>query len=401
LTASMGISIDLRKMAVYPIEVRTLFLVECLLRLLTGLEMLLLLTGLSLGMIVRNPRAVPVFLPALALFVMFNILLSAGLRQILERLLQRRGFRQFFLFVIVMSSALPQLMVWTGSGHRASQRVYRTFRLLPPSALPTTPLADAYLGRTAAWDWALLAAWCAAAGAFGFLQFRRSVYFDFAAARTAALRPRGRGVWAERLYRLPGLLLPDPVAALIERELRHWSRSPRVRFLFLIACSFGVVPPLPFAVRYRTAGPFQSSILTVVSLYGLLMLGQVIFMNSFGLDRSSARFFFWMPVSPSLLLLAKNLAGAVFVAALVAILALMCFLLRFRVGPWQVLEAFVVTAISALYLISAGNFLSVLVASGLSPDRLSRGGAGRSIQGLYVLLYPVLIFPVIAAYFAR
>src|SRR5262245_14276045 len=123
LTASMGISIDLRKMAVYPIEVRTLFLVECLLRLLTGLEMLLLLTGLSLGMIVRNPRAVPVFLPALALFVMFNILLSAGLRQILERLLQRRGFRQFFLFVIVMSSALPQLIVWTGSGHRASQRV--------------------------------------------------------------------------------------------------------------------------------------------------------------------------------------------------------------------------------------------------------------------------------------
>jgi hypothetical protein len=43
----------------------------------------------------------------------------------------------------------------------------------------------------------------------------------------------------------------------------------------------------------------------------------------------------------------------------------------------------------------------VLVASGLNPDRISRGGAGRSIQGLYVLVYPVLISPVIAAYFAR
>src|SRR5713226_1584354 len=76
LTASMGMSIDLRKMAVYPIEVKTLFLVECLLRLLTGLEMLLLLAGVSVGMMVRTPRGAPVFLPALALFVLFNILLS-------------------------------------------------------------------------------------------------------------------------------------------------------------------------------------------------------------------------------------------------------------------------------------------------------------------------------------
>src|SRR5712692_231180 len=199
LTASMGMSIDLRKMALYPIEVKTLFLVECLLRLLTGLEMLLLLTGVSAGMLARNPRGAPVFLPALALFVLFNILLSAGLRQVLERLLQRRGFRQFFLFVMVMASALPQLMVWSGSGHRVGQRVYRAFGLLPQTVLPTTPLADAYLGHITARDWALLAAWCATAGIFGFVQFRRSFYFDFAAARTEALRPKGRGAWAARL----------------------------------------------------------------------------------------------------------------------------------------------------------------------------------------------------------
>ena len=76
VTATMGLSIDLRKMALFPIEVRTLFLIECLLRLLTGLEMLLLLGGISIGIAVQSRSAVPIFLPALALFVLFNVLLD-------------------------------------------------------------------------------------------------------------------------------------------------------------------------------------------------------------------------------------------------------------------------------------------------------------------------------------
>ena len=71
------------------------------------------------------------------------------------------------------------------------------------------------------------------------------------------------------------------------------------------------------------------------------------------------------------------------------------------VGPWQFLEALVVTAIASLYLSSAGNFTSVVFAGGLSPERVSRGGAGRGIQGVVVFLYPLLISPVLAAYCAR
>jgi hypothetical protein len=37
----------------------------------------------------------------------------------------------------------------------------------------------------------------------------------------------------------------------------------------------------------------------------------------------------------------------------------------------------------------------------LSPERVSRAGAGRGVQGLAVFFYPVLISPVLAAYFAR
>ncbi len=404
LTASLGASIDLRKMALYPIDVRTLFLVECLLRLVTGLEMLLLLAGLSAGMAVRAPRALPIFLPALALFILFNVLLSAGFRNLLERLLQRRRFREIFLFLVVMASATPQFVFWSGSGDKIAHRADQAFGFLPRALLPSTSLAQAYLGHSTAANWIVLLAWCAAAGGFGYFQFRRSFHFDFAAARTDALRlPQGREIWADRFYRIPGRLLPDPAAALVEKELRYLLRSARFRFLFLMGCSFGVMAWLPFAVRRAgmMVGPFQSSFLTVLSLYGLLLLGQVMFLNSFGLDRSAARYFFWMPVSPLLLLVAKNLAGAAFLVAQVVILAGILLLLRLRVGPLQLAEALVTTAIAALYLCSAGNLTSVLFASGLNPERVSRSGAGRGAQGLIVFLYPVLISPLVAAYFVR
>src|SRR5271166_3394179 len=45
LLTSMGASLDLRKLLVYPIPHRTLFSIEVLLRVTTGVEMLLLFTG--------------------------------------------------------------------------------------------------------------------------------------------------------------------------------------------------------------------------------------------------------------------------------------------------------------------------------------------------------------------
>ncbi|MBI3666046.1 MAG: hypothetical protein HY236_07450, partial [Acidobacteria bacterium] len=222
LSASMGVSIDLRKMALYPIDVKTLFLVECLLRLMTGLEMVLLLSGLTVGMTARAPRQAVVFLPAVLLFVLFNILLSAGLRNLLERLLQRRRFREIFVFVVVMASVTPQLILWSGSGSRVWRRVSAAYRFLPQSFLPSTSLANLYLGKSLPGEWAALALWCAAAAAFGFVQFRRSFQFDFAAARTQALQlPERRETWTDRLYQLPGRWRRDPLAALVEKEMRY------------------------------------------------------------------------------------------------------------------------------------------------------------------------------------
>jgi hypothetical protein len=107
-----------------------------------------------------------------------------------------------------------------------------------------------------------------------------------------------------------------------------------------------------------------------------------------------------MPVSPARLLLAKNLASAVFVVLQILALTGICAALRLRVGLFEMAEALVVTFISLLYLSAVGNFTSVLFAIGVSPERVSRG-AGRGIQGLIIFFYPLLISPIVAAYFAR
>jgi len=402
LTASMGMAVDLRKMALYPIGAPALFGVECILRLLTGAETVLLLGGVALGLTARAPGRALVFLPAFLLFLAMNVLASAGLRHVLERLLQRRGMKELFVFLLVMGSALPQLVFWSGSAERLGQRVLEWFGSLPQWLLPSTAVARASLGTSRAGDWLALAAWLAAAAWFGYSQFRRSFRYDFAAARSQASGLGERPSLADRLYRLPSRLLPDPLGALAEKEIRYYARSPRFRFLFLMGCSFGIVAWVPLLLR-RGASPdgLQSSFLTVLSLYSLLLLGQITFLNSFGLDRSAARYFFWLPVGASRILLAKNLAAVLFLLVEVLVLGGICAVLRVVVTPWQVVEALAVALIASLYVASAGNFASVMFATGLSPERVSRGGAGRGIQGLLAFLYPVLISPILAAYLAR
>ncbi len=403
LTASMGFSIDLRKMALYPIRSQTLFVVECALRLLNGLEMLLLLAGLAAGAMAHAPGRAALFLPATAIFILFNVLLSAGLRNLLERLLQRRRLREVLVFIVVMASVTPQLLLWSGSAEKLGERVQAAARFLPQSLLPSTSVARCFTGASRPGDWLVLAAWTALAGWFGYWQFRRSLRSDPAARPAAAVTAREhRPSWTDRLYALPGRVLPDPLAGLAEKELRYFWRSPRFRLLFIMGFSFGVVAWLPIGMRRGGPSPIvQSSFLTLLSLYALLMISQVTALNSFGFDRSAVRYFFWMPTPLGWLLAAKNIVAAILILLEIGCLAVICRLLGLKAGIWQAAEAIAVTMIAALYLFAAGNFSSILFPAAMSPERVSRGAAARGVQGLVVLLFPVLLFPIVAAYFAR
>lgn len=398
LSASLGASLDIRKLLFYPIPRGELFRVELFLRAFAGLEMLLVVTGGTLGLLL-NP-AVPAWapLPATALFVAFNLFTAAGVRSLLDRLMSYKRVRESLVFVIVLLAALPQLLA--GGGLPPS---FERFFAEPPRFLwPWTAAARLALGIEPALAALALAGWVAAALVFGRRQFFRGLAFDFE-ARAAADRVAGAGWrWSEAFYRLPGAVFRDPFAALLEKELRSLLRTPRFRLLFLMGFSFGVLMWWPMYNRGLAEGQAPSGNYTVaIVLYAVVLLSDAVVWNVFGFDRSAAQLYFSMPVPLSKTLAAKNAAAAVFIVLDVAIVTLICALVRLPVPAARVAESYAVALVLCVYLTAAGNLASVYQPRASNPDN-SWGRSNRSHAALMLLLaYPVLAAPVALAYAAR
>jgi len=403
-SGAMGGSLDLRKLLIYPVPRGSLFFVELLLRITTCAELLLLLTGITIGLL-RNPAfdglgAAARIPMAVILFAAFNLILAAGLRSLLERLLTRRGIREIIGLLLMLLGVLPRLLMVTGVGGRRLERVLPTASNLvwpwgAAAHFMLLPTGGTYTGA------AVLVGWSLAAYYFARWQFERNLRFDFQAAQAATVSAKDRS-FTDRLYRLPALLLPDPVAAIVEKELRSFARTPRFRMVFVMGFSFGLVVWLPTMLRGRiTHNAVSSNFLTVVSLYALFLLAQVTYGNSFGFDRSAAQLFYLAPISISRAVAGKNIAAAIVIFAEVAAIALACSILRLDIPLGQIGEAFAVTAIAALYLLSVGNLSSVNYARPMSAQRATGAGSARRSQGLLLLLYPIAMLPVFLAFLAR
>jgi ABC-2 type transport system permease protein len=255
-------------------------------------------------------------------------------------------------------------------------------------------------GARPAFALATLSVWTAAAYLFGRWQFTRSLRFDFQAAQTSVAPAKDRRI-AEWLYRLPAQVLPDPLCAIVEKELRSLVRTPRFRLVFVMGFSFGLVVWLPMMLRGRVAhSAVSGNFLTVVSLYALFLLAQVTYGNAFGFDRSAAQLYYAAPVAISRALAGKNIAACIFIFLEVAAVVAACSVLRLGIPVRQIAEAFLVTAIAALYLLAVGNLSSVNYPRPMTAQRVSGGGSGRA-QGLLFLMYPVAMLPVFFAYLAR
>jgi ABC-2 type transport system permease protein len=402
-SATMGASLDLRKLLVYPVPRRSLFLVEILLRVTTCAELLLVLAGTAIGLL-RNPafggwNALARVPAAVVLFAAFNLMLAAGLRNLIERLLSRKGIREVLALLFMLVGVLPRLLMVTGVGGRRFQHA------IPAAANPFWPwgaVAHCMLGLPAgARPAAALAAWTVAAYLFGRWQFNRSLRYDFQEAQATVASAKDRP-FAEGFYRLPSLLLPDPLCAIVEKELRTLVRTPRFRLVFVMGFSFGLIVWLPMMLRGRVQhSALSGNFLAVVSLYALFLLAQVTYGNAFGFDRSAAQIYFSAPVAISRALAGKNIAAAVFIFLEVASIATVCSVLRLGVPASQIAEAFLVTAIASLYLLAVGNLSSVNYPRPMSAQRVSAGGGTGRAQGLLFLLYPIALLPVFLAYLAR
>ncbi len=404
LSASMGSALDLRKLLAYPIPHDKLFVIEVLLRFTTAMEMALLLAGGVAGMLANEMvgrwRGAPAILLALSLYVLFNLLLASGTRSMLERLLSRRRVREIVVLATTMLWVVPRLLMSMGYGGQWLRRLGSSIQSV---VLPWTAAADTAMGRTPAVAILSLCAWVAAAGWFGRRQFERSLRYDVQAAQASRDQARGVGVSvSEWFYRLPGLFWRDPLAAVIEKELRSLARTPRFRTVFIMGFTFGLAVWFPVMASGRgdptpTGG---SWFLTVVCVYALTLLGQVSYWNCFGFDRAAAAFYFAAPLSLWRVMVGKNIASVIYIYLEVMMVILVTSLLRLSAGWAQAVETLAVMGICALYLVALGNLGSVHYPKGLSGERVSQGG-GRGFQGFLFLIYPIALLPVGLAYLAR
>ncbi|NWF85520.1 MAG: hypothetical protein HXY18_17025, partial [Bryobacteraceae bacterium] len=207
--ATTGMSLELKRLLVYPIPVSSLFAIETLLRISTGVEVLIVMAGAALGL-ARSPIA-PWWAPLFFLpYIAFNLLLSAGIRDLLTRLLARRGVRELVVLAIVMLSALPSLLVTLFPPETWRSRYAEWGARLPSFPWPWSATAQLSSGDFSLLPFTFLVFWLVLAAAFGYSQFQRGLRWDAdeVRARQRDTAPKRFAGWAEILYRLPSRLLP-------------------------------------------------------------------------------------------------------------------------------------------------------------------------------------------------
>ena len=403
VSASMGSGLDMRKLLVYPLAPERLFAVEVILRLVTGLEMVLVAAAGTLGVLL-NPaagRAALWLLPAMAVFILFNLLLASGVRSLVERMLSRRRLREAFFLFVLMLYAVPRMLLYAGVDRKTLDPALAA---LSSAMLPWTATAHAGVPAAGGSRWLafpVLAAWTLAAWWFGRLQFERSLRYDAIAAQAGpAASPRFES-WLERLYRLPSLVWRDPLGAVVEKEVRSLARTPRFRMIFIMGFTFGLAVWFPAMFSRNRAAGAPQYFLIVVCIYALTLLGQVSYWNAFGFDRSAAVIYFATPQPLRAILIGKNLASMVFVYLEVLVLVTISLAFGLTSGWRRVTETFVVVGICSLYMLGIGNLSSVHYPRGLNPETVARGGGSNRFHGLIFMLYPLALLPVGLAYLAR
>lgn len=402
--AATGASLEIKKLIVYPIPHAQLFYLEALLRVTASTEVAILLVGIAVGLS-RGPQYPRWAALPLILFVIFNLCLAAGLREILARLFARKRVREVAIFLLVLCGAVPQFLAMRAGALHSSRRMPTLFQGYDAAWWPWSAVAT-LAHNIAPWrSLAVLVGWTTLAYAFGRWQFERGLSFDAGAAGATVQKPestrRSLG-WGQAFFRWPSKIFPDPLAALVEKEIRFLSRAPRFRLVFTMGFTFGLIIWLPIAYRGESGGGgFMSrNYLTLVSVYALLLLGDVCFWNVFGFDRRAAQIYFAAPLRFATVLLAKNISALFFVLLEITAITLVCATLRMPVTAVRLTEAYAVTLVIGTYLISLGNITSVRNARAVNPDKSTRSSGG-SMQALLVLVYPVASLPVMLAYLAR
>ncbi len=398
ISASFGASLDLRKLLAYPIPHNKLFLVEIMLRLATCGEMLIVIGGIAIGLL-RNPvygaKDAPQIVGGAMLFAVMNIMLSAGTRNWIERVFLRTKLREVMIFVVVVASLAPRLMVAMKVNGGA------VMRFIPSEVWwPWSSAGRLMLGDPMAVSLCVAGAWLVASLLFSRRQFERSIRYDGMSNKVRkSSAPEKAGGITDRIFRFPARFLPDPIAAMAEKELRTLARIPRFRLVYAMSSFFGLVLYFPSMKRGDGDGFFAHNALVLMSTYGLLMLGQITYWNSFGFDRSAAQGYFSWPVRFRDVLIAKNVTVLLLMLPQILLISVIGSAAHIPVTPLKIVETVVVMFITALYWLAMGNICSVRIPRALDPDKMNQ--MSTKMQAMTILIAPFLLIPLVIAFWCR
>jgi ABC-2 type transport system permease protein len=249
------------------------------------------------------------------------------------------------------------------------------------AASPWGETAALSFGNFAVLPAALLVFWSGAAYVLARTQFRRGLlredrFHTSSASTSQRARSGALPAIVARFFR-------DPMAALIQRELQSLARMPRFRVVFGMACIFGVLVFIPAALRDGSRGGhgfMSDNFLPIVNLYGLLLLSDALLLNVFGLDRRASQLFFVAPIRLETVLRAKNVAALCFVALETLAVLAFVLLLRIRLTPFSVMGGMAISLVVSVFLVSAGNFVSVSMPRPVDPSSTFRKQAGARMQ---------------------
>jgi len=397
-TLSTGWALQINKLQVYPIRDSALFSLEVLLRITSAPETIVILLGGVIGLARRSD--VPVLAAfCLLLFIPLNLFLQLAAREFVTHAFARNRFREIITIFFVSIGVLPQLLVRTGLGLKLKPYF---LAFANGHGTPWQATSALSLGQGSFLNLALLAAWTLLTFALARWQFANGLTQDDSFRRGAAYSSDKKEASGSVLDSF-GNLFQDPIAALVQKELRSLVRMPRVRVMFGMACIFSAVIFLPIVMgEGGHSGPsfFRRDYFPFVNLYALLILADVLLLNIFGTDRGAAQLYFLSPTPLVSIFKAKNVVAWFFILLQNLLVAAVTPLFM-HVTPMNLAAGFLASAVATINLMWAGNLLSVMMPRPIDPSSTMRKQGNAKIQ-LWILLCTIGITILIGlGYLAR
>jgi ABC-2 type transport system permease protein len=389
-TLSSGWSLELNKLQMYPISDGALFGLETVLRVTSAPEMIIVLTGIAVGL--WRHTAVPFWAPfTLLLFIAFNLFVQLAIRDLILHSFERNRFRELFAVIVLGLAILPQMLLRTGLGQKFLPHFLAIGRT---NLAPWKQAAALSTGRASITDFALVLGWTAGAFLLARWIFGRTLTAEESFQTRSANQnaATGESIWAT----WPSRIWRDPLAALVEKELRSLVRMPRFRVIFGMACLLGFAAFAP-ATRHAHTAPnnfFRQNLIPAVNLYGVLLLSDMLLLNALGFDRSAAQTYFVTPLSLDTVLKAKNIAAVLCIAAQNLLILFISALVRIPPNAVNIMAGLLATAVVTTFLLITGNFTSLAIARPIDPKQTFKKQAGAKMQlwllgcslGLFVLV---------------